>query len=580
MSEVRGGVHRLLALLIVGVALLSAVSGAGAAARPNIVFVLTDDQRFDTLGAMPTVQRDLVGRGVTFTNAFVVNALCCPSRASILTGRYSHSTNVYGNNGQYGGFGSFRDRSTVGTWLRSAGYRTGYVGKYLNGYRRSYVPPGWDRWVAFTRVGYDRYELNVDGSRRRYRPGNPAHYSTDVLTRQATRFIRAARKPFLLVYAPFAPHSPAVPALRHANAFEAMAALAAPELRRGRTSPTSQRGSGRFPPGVYDQGLNADLFRRRQLQTLLAVDDGVNSLLGELRRRRILRNTIVVFMSDNGYSWGAHRVEGKGVPYEESIRVPLVIRYDRLFRGSRIETRTALNIDLAPTFAAAARARRARVDGQSLLGIVARLRGSRAEDFLIEHLRGAPYPAMPTYCGVRSSTWKYVFYGTGEDELYDLTADPYELESRAADPAVPDPGGGNARPPGHALHADPSGLLALVALHGRGCAGGRPAHRHRSRRLHLWRARGGLGCCFGRERCRPGGRRERHDRRRRGRRRAPGRVRLRLHLRRLRATTGSSPGTSCPTTWNAARDTTSSLPTRSTRSRRTASSASRAGPRD
>lgn len=434
MSEVRRGVHRMLALLIVGVALLSAASGAGAATRPNIVFVLTDDQRFDTLGAMPTVQRDLVGRGVTFTNAFVVNALCCPSRASILTGRYSHSTNVYGNNGQYGGFGSFRDRSTVGTWLRSAGYRTGYVGKYLNGYRSSYVPPGWDRWVAFSRVGYERFELNVDGSRRGYLPGNPAHYSTDVLTRHATRFIRNARKPFLLVYAPFAPHSPAVAALRHADAFGATAPWRPPNYNEQDVSdkPTWIQ---QIAPWSHDDELNADLFHRRQLQTLLAVDNGVNALLGELRRRRILRDTIVAFMSDNGYSWGAHRVEGKGVPYEESIRVPLVIRFDRLFRGSRIETRPALNIDLAPTFAAAARAKRARVDGQSLLGIVGGSVAPGRDDFLVEHLRGAPYPAMPTYCGVRSSTWKYVFYGTGEDELYDLTADPYERMSRASDPA-------------------------------------------------------------------------------------------------------------------------------------------------
>jgi N-acetylglucosamine-6-sulfatase len=434
MAEVRGGVHRLLALLIVGVAVLSAASGVGAAARPNIVFVLTDDQRFDTLGTMPTVQRELVGRGVTFTNAFVVNALCCPSRASILTGRYSHSTNVYGNSGQYGGFGSFRDRSTVGTWLRSAGYRTGYVGKYLNGYGRSYVPPGWDRWVAFTRVGYERYELNVDGSRRRYRPGNPAHYSTDVLTRHATRFIRNARKPFLLIYAPFAPHSPAVAALRHADAFADTAPWRPPNYNEQDVSdkPTWIR---QIPPWSHDDELSADLFRRHQLQTLLAVDDGVKALLAELRRRRILRDTIVVFMSDNGYSWGAHRIEGKGVPYDESIRVPLVIRYDRLFRGSRIETRTALNIDLAPTFAAAARAKPARVDGQSLLGIVGGSAAPGRDDFLVEHLRGAPYPAMPTYCGIRSSTWKYIFYGTGEDELYDLTADPYELKSRAADPA-------------------------------------------------------------------------------------------------------------------------------------------------
>jgi arylsulfatase A-like enzyme len=434
MSEVRGGVHRLLTLLIVGVTLLAVVGGAGAATRPNIVFVLTDDQRFDTLRAMPTVQRELAGRGVTFKNAFVVNALCCPSRASILTGRYSHSTQVYGNSGPYGGFASFRDRSTVGTWLRSAGYRTGYVGKYLNGYGGSYVPPGWDRWVAFTNAGYDRYGLNVDGTRRGYRPGNPADYSTDVLTRHARRFIRGARKPFFLVYAPFAPHSPAVAAPRHANAFGAMAPWRPPNYDELDVSdkPTWIQ---QTPSWTQADEVKADFFHRRQLQTLLAVDEGVNALLGELRRRRILRDTIVVFTSDNGYSWGAHRIEGKGVPYEESIRVPLVIRYDRLFRGSRIEARTALNIDLAPTFAAAAQAKRGRVDGQSLLGI---LRGSTApgrNDFLVEHLRGAPYPAMPTYCGVRSATWKYVFYGTGEDELYDLTADPFELESRAADPA-------------------------------------------------------------------------------------------------------------------------------------------------
>ena len=433
MAEVRGGVHCLLALVIVGVALLFAPSGAAAAPRPNIVFVLTDDQRFDTLGAMPTVQRELVGRGVTFTNAFVVNALCCPSRASILTGRYSHSTKVYGNGGPFGGFASFRDRSTVATWLRSAGYRTGYVGKYLNGYGGSYVPPGWDRWVAFTRAGYDRYGLNVNGVRRGHRPASPTDYSTDLLTRNAARFIRGARKPFFLVYAPFAPHAPAVAAPRHADAFGSMAPWRPPNYNEQDVSdkPTWIQ---QIQPWTPDDELKHDFVHRRQLQTLLAVDDGVKALLGELRRRRVLRNTIVVFTSDNGYSWGAHRIEGKGVPYEESIRVPLVVRYDRLVREARIETRPALNIDLAPTFAAAARAKRSRVDGRSLLGILPGSAATWRDDFLIEHLRGAPYPAMPTYCGVRSSAWKYVFYGTGEDELYDLASDPYELTNRATDP--------------------------------------------------------------------------------------------------------------------------------------------------
>ena len=250
MSEVRGGVHRLLTLLIVGVALLSAVSGAGAATRPNILFVLTDDQRFDTLGAMPTVQRDLVGRGVTFTNAFVVNALCCPSRASILTGRYSHSTKVYGNDGPYGGFASFRDRSTVGTWLRSAGYRTGYVGKYLNGYRGSYVPPGWDRWVAFLKVGYDRYGLNLDGARRGYQPREPGrllHGCLDATRDVASSGAHASRSSW------FTHRLPLTPRLSLPCGMQARSGRWHPGAHRTttrRTSPTSQRGSSRFPPGA------------------------------------------------------------------------------------------------------------------------------------------------------------------------------------------------------------------------------------------------------------------------------------------------------------------------------------------
>ena len=320
---------------------------------------------------MPTVQRELVGRGTTFTNAFVVNALCCPSRASILTGRYSHSTKVCGNNGPYGGFASFRDRSTVGTWLRSAGYRTGYVGKYLNGYGGSLRAAGMgplggvhQSRLRPLRAEPGRHPAGVPA-------GDPANYSTDLLTRHARRFIRRARKPFFLVYAPVCP---SFPGCRCRRGTWARSGRWRPGARRITTRPdVSDKPTWiqQIPTRTELDDVKADLFHRRQLQTLLAVDDGINALLGELRQRRILRDTIVVFTSDNGYSWGAHRIEGKGVPYEESIRVPLVIRYDRLFRGSRIETRTALNIDLAPTFAAAARAKRGRVDGQSLLGILA-----------------------------------------------------------------------------------------------------------------------------------------------------------------------------------------------------------------
>ena len=213
--------------------------------------------------------------------------------------------------------------------------------------------------------------------------------------------------------------------------------------------------------------MKADFFHRRQLQTLLAVDDGVKALLGELRRRRILRDTIVVFMSDNGYSWGAHRIEGKGVPYEESIRVPLVIRYDRLFRGSRIETRTALNIDLAPTFAAAARAKRGAGGRPEPARNPRGLRGSRAERL---PGRAPPRGAVPGDADVLRSPKLYLevrLLRNGRGRALRLDGRSLRAREPRRGSRVPVPGGGNARPAGHALHADPSGLLTLVVLHGR-----------------------------------------------------------------------------------------------------------------
>ena len=194
------GVLRLSTLLcaVLAVALIG-TGNAEAQARPNVVLVLTDDQRWDTLNVMPTVQRQLVDRGVTFENAVVVNPVCCPSRASTLTGRYSHSTGVYNNGGPYGGWPSFRTRegSTIATWLRSGGYRTGFFGKYLNNYGTRFVPPGWSRWVAFAPPNvenYYTYRLNIDGSMVDY-GSDPGDYSTDVLAAKATDFIDRTAAP-------------------------------------------------------------------------------------------------------------------------------------------------------------------------------------------------------------------------------------------------------------------------------------------------------------------------------------------------------------------------------------------------
>src|SRR3954453_9595825 len=182
----------------------------GPASKPNIVLILTDDQRWDTLQWMPNVQSLLVNHGVTFDNAFVENSLCCPSRASTLTGQHSHQTGVWSNEPPYGGFPVFRDRSTIATWLRDAGYHTSLIVKYLNGYKDAawagYKPPGWERWVSFAsnNGAHFNYDLTVDGTIRR----DVEAFSTDVFANQAVNFIREKQGPLFLYFAPYAPHEP------------------------------------------------------------------------------------------------------------------------------------------------------------------------------------------------------------------------------------------------------------------------------------------------------------------------------------------------------------------------------------
>jgi N-acetylglucosamine-6-sulfatase len=439
------------AILVLAFALIIACGGAGfatssaasrSAPRPSIVLVLTDDQRWDTLWGMRTVEEALAAHGVTFTNSFVVNSLCCPSRSSLLTGRYSHSTGVYLNSLPYGGFRAFRDSRTIATVLRGAGYTTGFFGKYLNGYGAAaadahYVPPGWDKWAAFLGgFAYYNYRLAEGDRVTRHGDAQP-DYSTDVLARKAASFAATARRPFFLEFAPVAPHEPATPPRRYVKAFD--------DLSWSKPPSFNERDLSDKPLYVGRLGLtqeqveHAERFRRAQFQAALAVDDAVRAILKALERRRMLRNTMVVFASDNGVVWGEHALGAgrKLVPYEESIRVPLVIRYDPLTQKRRSEdARLTLNIDLAPTFAALAGRTMPRAEGRSLLPLLSGRRPDWRHDFLVEHLGGRPQPDVPTYCAVRGERYKYVLYQTLEEELYDLLLDPYELENRASSPEL------------------------------------------------------------------------------------------------------------------------------------------------
>ncbi|HEX7248181.1 MAG TPA: sulfatase [Actinomycetota bacterium] len=405
---------------------------------PNVVLIVTDDQRWDTIDLMPTVSNLLAGRGTTFEQAFVVNPLCCPSRASILTGNYSHTTGVYQQGPPHGGFEAFDDSSTLATWLSGRGYETGLFGKYIDSYQHDaligYVPPGWSRWQAFVHSQYVDYSLTHDGTIVRY-GDEPADYATTVLGDAAEEFIRQADAPFFVEFAPPAPHAPAVVEAQYAKQFADLPPWRPPSFNEASVEdkPAYMRA---LPPLTPDRIAALDWRRRLQLESLLSVDREVGDLLTALQETGHLDDTIVIYTSDNGVMLGEHRWDKKEVPYEESIRVPLIVRDDSLAVGPSVDDHLVLNIDIAPTIAERAGVD-VETDGVSLMPLLRRDASVPWRTrFLVEHLeRTNP---VPTYCAIRTEQHVLVEYVTGERELYDLVADPYQLENVAGTPATAD----------------------------------------------------------------------------------------------------------------------------------------------
>jgi arylsulfatase A-like enzyme len=421
--------------------------------RPNIVFILTDDQRFDTIGlihsidgvtpVMPTVVNELVNKGVTFQNGYVTTDLCAPSRSSLLAAKYAHTTGVHDNGGTDGGFVAFHDASTIPVWLKAAGYRTGIYGKYINSYApyAPYQAPGWDEWHVFVNPAYFNYTLVENGVENSFGSAD-TDYSTDVLRDKAVQFIHdsAGGPPFFLYFAPKAPHAPATPAPRHAGSFSAIPPWRPPNYNEADVSDKPAWVQAIAPWGPNKQA-NTDDFDRRQLECLQAVDEAVAALIQALRDIGQEQNTIIVFASDNGYSWGSHRWEPKQCPYQECMRVPLVIRYAPLAPLPRTETGFGLNIDHGETIAELAGATPdPGVEGMSLVRLLDGTAPSWRTDFLQEHwdkTQGdeTDVGPIPTYAEVRGEQWKYNEYLTDETELYDELADPFELLNVVTDPA-------------------------------------------------------------------------------------------------------------------------------------------------
>jgi N-acetylglucosamine-6-sulfatase len=401
---------------------------------PNIVLILTDDQRYDSLRMMPRVRQLLVERGMTLTSAIVSDPICCPSRATILTGRYAHTTGVYANGPPNGGWSAFKasESDTIATALQDAGYRTGLIGKYLNGYNTAtgalYVPPGWDRWFAYAspNPGYYDYAMFDDRLGIVSYGSAPRAYSTDVIRRQATAFIRNAPSdmPLFLMVTPKAPHSPFIAAPRHEGDLDGVSVRLNAAVNEADVSDK--------PAYIAERGLrNPAMIRQRtrdQWETLLAVDDLVEKIYVALKDTGRVRDTLVLFTSDNGFSNSEHRWPKKQVPYEESIRVPLVVGFPGQVPPGTISNALVSNVDLAPTIADFAGVT-LDADGVSLRPLLTDTAPSARDNVILEHLQLRT--SVPTYCGVRTSSFTFVHYVTGEEELYDLVQDPHQLRNVA-----------------------------------------------------------------------------------------------------------------------------------------------------
>jgi N-acetylglucosamine-6-sulfatase len=423
---------------------LAPTSGWRPPERPNILLVLTDDQTIDTLPsappAMPWLQSQLADPAsgwLWFPNAVVSTPLCCPSRATILTGRDDRHTGVTGNqNGE-----NLNEADTLPVWLHDAGYRTGLVGKYLNEYpwgRGPYVPPGWDRWVGKTNdspaTTYYDYRL-VDQGRWWQAGGVSGDYITDVLRDDALDFLYTApaSQPWFLMFTPPAPHEPWEPAPRH----RALLDVAAPPppsealLNDVRGKPAWVRDLAPISP---ERLRTLQIDRVRERATLAAVDESVRALTDAIAARGELERTVIVFLSDNGYQFGEHRWQGKETPYEGSIRVPFAIRSPWL--ASATVPMLVGNLDVAPTIAELAGVSPpSPVDGVSLAPLV---RGASSSipvrpGIFLDWVGGE---FVPPWSGVRTRHAVFVRSADGTDELFDLTADPDELVNLAADPAA------------------------------------------------------------------------------------------------------------------------------------------------
>lgn len=405
--------------------------------RPNVVLITADDMAPTDLRWMPWTWR-LVGRnGVELTSFLSNHPICCPARAEILTGQHGHNNGVHDNDGSYGGYQALRDPAdNVGAWLRRAGYRTAFVGKYLNGWEEAPRPEaGWTAFNPLLHGVYRYYDFTLyrDGSPKRMR----GTHSNEVIGRFTRTYVERFSRtgsPFFVWASPIAPHNrlsdagwrPPAAVKRHRRLFDD---LVPPSLDH---PAFNERDVSDKPPYVAGRGPmpldRARIDHRWRVRSLQSLDEQVRRIVRTLRATGELSETYVFFTSDNGYLLGEHRMHGKNLPYEESLKVPLLVRGPGL-GGGAVRTAQYGLVDLAPTFLDIADASpgNRRMDGRSMLGTL-RSGGGGYRDYLIQ---AGTHDVPWWWRGVRSNRFVYVRYTSGFEELYDLRADPAQLRNVA-----------------------------------------------------------------------------------------------------------------------------------------------------